>query len=272
MILRETLKTIFHGFCIGIANIIPGISGGTLAVILGIYEKLITSIYSVFTFSFKEISKNLGFLIKIGIGVLLGVASFSKFLEYALTAFPQPVFMFFFGLILGSIPIVFKLSKINKIHWPEAIGGIITLCSMIALFFVTPSSTVSNTTPGILFFGVSGFIAAGTMVIPGISGSLILLYLGAYKPIVHAISSFNLPIIGAVGIGAICGILFFSSFIHWLFKKYHNIAYMSVIGFLAGSLLKLWPGINMNISSLISVCLGISGYFIATLLQKSTTR
>ncbi|MBT6120492.1 DUF368 domain-containing protein [bacterium] len=268
MILRDTLKTIFHGFCIGIANIIPGISGGTLAVILGIYEKLIASIYSIFTFSFKEISKNLGFLIKIGIGVILGVASLSKFLEYALTASPQPVFMFFFGLILGSIPIVFKISNIKKIHWPEAIVGLVTLCSMIALFFLSPPPPTDETTNSILFFGISGFIAAGTMVIPGISGSLILLYLGAYKPIVHAISSFNIQIIGIVGLGAICGILFFSSFIHWLFKKYHNIAYMAVMGFLVGSLFKLWPGIALDISSLLSVCLGISGYFIATLLQK----
>jgi len=242
---KEYLSLSLKGMAMGAADIIPGVSGGTIAFISGIYEELIETINNVNFEAIKKLNKNGikgfwehingNFLIALLTGIAISIISLAKVITHLLETHSQLLWGFFFGLIVASVYIVGK--KVNK--WD--VNNIISLIigSSIA-FYITILNPMQN--PDALWFVfLSGSIASCAMILPGISGSFILLLLGSYEFILVAITGFKLDVITIFGFGCITGLLAFSKLLKWLFKNYHDITIALLIGFLIGSLNKIWP-------------------------------
>ncbi len=232
-----------YGCIIGVANIIPGVSGGTMAVMLNIYDKLIDS----FTGIRKHFGKSMKFLVPILIGAGIGIVVFSKLIKYLIAEQPLPTCFFFIGLILGSLPLVFKKSLETKFRPVSIIPLVIFLGCMIALAFVQTSGTEASDA-GIkldvlswfwLFFG-SAF-AAMCMIIPGVSGSMILMILGLYSTVLGAISDLtknfmnSCMILLPVGLGVLLGIVAGAKLIDICIKRFPQMSYFAIIGLMLGS-------------------------------------
>ena len=246
------LILVLKGFMMGIANIIPGVSGGTIAIILGIYEELINRVSNIT----KNFVDNLKFIIPIGVGILLSIAVMSGIIKYSYNNFPLPTMMFFVGLVLGGIPMIMSKVKgkkdskkpVNYIIFLITFS-IVVLMAISDLIFKT-NTTVSFSNMGILSYVwlfLVGVIAAGTMVIPGISGSLVLMLLGYYYPIIDTIHDLvkfkdifgNGLILGIFGVGVLVGIVVIAKILELLFKKYKTKTYYGVLGFIFASVIAI---------------------------------
>lgn len=236
------------GFFIGIANIIPGVSGGTIAIILGIYEELIDRVSNLF----KDFKENLKFIIPIFIGVILSIVIMSGVIKYSYNSFPLPTMMFFVGLVLGGIPMLVN-NVIGKEDSKKKSNYLIFLITFALVMFMALAELIFKTGKvidfssmsiiGYLLLLVVGVIAAGTMVIPGISGSLVLMLLGYYYPIIDSIHELvhfenifsNILVLGLFGVGVLIGIVVISKILEYLFKKYSTKTYFGVLGFVCAS-------------------------------------
>lgn len=252
----EYILTAVKGACMGAADVIPGVSGGTIAFIMGIYDKFVASLAAInaeavklfFTGKFKEFWRHIngGFLLSLVVGIGVSVISLATVMQTLLSDFPIQTWAFFFGLIVASS--IFILRGISGWGLREIlflIGGIllgVTICTL----------SPTQTPDALWFIFLSGAIAICAMILPGISGSFILLILGKYQYILGAVSDLvagqnvagNLLIIGVFAIGAIVGILSFSKLLHWLLSRWHKQALIILAGFIIGSLVKIWPWNN----------------------------
>lgn len=229
----------------GAADVVPGVSGGTIAFISGIYEELIGSINKVNLGTLKILKKeglsamwqsvNGNFLLSLLIGIAISVISLAKVIRHLLETQPVLIWAFFFGLVLASIIHVGKqITKWNMVSIVLMIIGALTAYYITTL--VPQTAEISNV---YVFF--SGALAICAMILPGISGSYILLLLGMYKPVLDAIHDKDFKIIGLLGAGAIVGLLSFSRLLKWLFDHYQNLTLATLTGFIIGSLNKIWP-------------------------------
>lgn len=236
---------VLKGMAMGAADVVPGVSGGTIAFITGIYEELLASIKSVNTSSIRVLFKeglkafwlkiNGTFLVTLFIGIGISVVSLAKILEQLLNNYPELIWSFFFGLIVASAIYVSK--QVGK--WD--IGVVVALIlGVVAAYFITVI-TPAETTNAWWFLVLSGAIAICAMILPGISGSFILLLLGKYAFVLSAVSSFDVQVIALVGIGAVIGLLSFANVLSWLLKKFYNQTIAVLSGFMIGSLNKVWP-------------------------------
>lgn len=229
----------------GASDVVPGVSGGTIAFITGIYEELINSIKSInllalklfFSGKFSEFWKAINgtFLISVLLGIAISVFSLAKLLEYLLIHYPILVWSFFFGLIVASA--IYVSRAIQKWNAGTVITGIAGI--MIAYFITVISPSEANATWWFIF--VSGAIAICAMILPGISGSFILVLLGMYTFILSAVGDLNLPVLLVFLAGAAVGIISFSNVLSWLLKKFHDLTIALLAGFMVGSLNKVWP-------------------------------
>jgi len=242
---KEYLLLTLKGMGMGAADVVPGVSGGTIAFITGIYQELIDSIKSVnlhtltllFTGKLKAFwsSVNGNFLLAVIIGIGISILSLAKGLEYLLDHHPILIWSFFFGLIIASAIYVGKdIARWNAAAFVSLGTGIV-----IAYFItvITPAEAHSS----YIFVFLSGSIAICAMILPGISGSFILVLLGMYKFILGAVSNFNLPVIAVFMTGAAIGIVLFSNLLSWLLKRYYDLTIALLAGFMIGSLNKVWP-------------------------------
>ena len=234
------------GMAMGAADVVPGVSGGTIAFISGIYEELLNSISS-FNFSllkvfrkegFKQVwnSVNGPFLLALFIGISISVLSLAKLIATLLENHPIVIWSFFFGLVLASIIYIGK----QITTW--TIGSVLCLISggILAFYITTLNPMVSeNSSPWFLF--LAGMIAICAMILPGISGSFILVLLGAYKPVLNALNTRDFFNIIIFMFGAVLGLLTFSRILKWLFSTYKNYTLATLTGFIIGSLNKIWP-------------------------------
>jgi len=242
---KDYIVLALKGMGMGAADVVPGVSGGTIAFITGIYEELINSIKSInlnaiklfFTGKFGAFWKaiNGSFLISIFIGVGISIFSLAKGLEYLLNNYPILVWSFFFGLIVASA--IYVARSIEKWDIGTIIAGITGIVVAYLITIITPAE--ANTS--YLFIFISGSIAICAMILPGISGSFILVLLGMYKFILQAVGDMNLAVLTTFLIGAAIGIIAFSNVLSWLLKKYHNLTIAVLAGFMVGSLNKVWP-------------------------------
>ncbi|TBV26120.1 DUF368 domain-containing protein [Meridianimaribacter sp. CL38] len=233
------------GIAMGAADAVPGVSGGTIAFISGIYEELITTIsninLSLITTLRKEGFKafwtqlNGNFLVALLTGIIISFVSFMRLAKYLIENHPILIWSFFFGLIVASIFFVGK--QIQK--WNLAVIISLIAGALIAYYITTLPSMANNDNPLFLFF--AGAIAICAMILPGISGSFILVILGAYKTLSDALHDFDIKKILIFAVGAVVGLLSFSRVLKWLFKNYHNITLAILTGFIFGSLNKIWP-------------------------------
>ena len=244
--LMDYLGLAARGFAMGAADVVPGVSGGTMAFILGIYEELINSIKDILSpeaarlllaFKIKEALAALPwkFLLVVGVGILVAIFSLAPYLEWMLIN--QPVFLwsFFFGLVLASI---FTITK--RISWGDAkIVGAAIIGAIAAYIIVGMVPTETPDTWWFLF--ISGFIAICAMILPGISGSFILVLLGKYQDVLSAVNQRDFVTLFFVAAGAAVGIVTFAQVLSWLFKRYHDLTVAVLIGLMVGSLRKIWP-------------------------------
>ena len=246
------------GACMGAADVIPGVSGGTIAFITGIYDQLIGSINSInaeavklfFTGKFKEFWKHINgtFLLCLFCGILFSVVALAGLMQHLLEHHPIQTWAFFFGLIVASS--LFILRGIEG--WN--LKAIIFLLLGIGLGVVVCTLSPTTTPDALWFVFLSGAIAICAMILPGISGSFILLILGKYKFIMEAITGLttgqavgeNIVILGVFAVGAVCGLIAFSRFLNWLLARYHKQTLLVLAGFIIGSLVKVWPWNNMD--------------------------
>ncbi|MFV9551480.1 DUF368 domain-containing protein [Algibacter sp. PT7-4] len=246
--LKDYLIISFKGLAMGAADAVPGVSGGTIAFISGIYEELISTISNVNANLFKTLfSKGLkafwqqangNFLLALLTGIIISFISFMRLAKYLLEYHPILIWSFFFGLIVASIYFVGK--QITK--WNLATIFTLIIGAVIAFYISKLPSLGTNDNPWFLFF--AGAIAICAMILPGISGSFILIILGAYKTLSNAIHDLDIKKIIIFAAGAVVGLLSFSHVLKWLFKNYHNITLALLTGFIFGSLNKVWPWKN----------------------------
>ena len=236
-------KLFFKGTAMGCADLIPGVSGGTIALITGIYEELINSINSIdakalqllLQLKIKELWQHVNglFLIHVFAGMLISIFSLSGLFTYLLENHSIPLWSFFFGLILVSAFFVMP-EKRNIQTFLFLILGVAAAYSVTSL---NPSGTPDQ----FWFIFISGAIAICAMILPGISGSFILLLLAKYEYILSALKAFDIKVIITFGIGCIVGLLSFSKLIHWMLNNHKEVTMASLAGFMLGSLNKIWP-------------------------------
>jgi putative membrane protein len=229
----------------GAADVVPGVSGGTIAFISGIYEELINTISGINLDLLKKLRSeglasfwqalNGNFLMALLIGIIVSFVSFMRLAKYLIEYHPVLIWSFFFGLIIASIYFVGK--QITK--WNLATVTTLIIGSIIAYYITLLPSSANNESS--LFLFIAGAIAICAMILPGISGSFILVILGAYKTLSDALHDFDFKRILIFASGALVGLLSFSHILKWLFKHYHNITLALLTGFIFGSLNKVWP-------------------------------
>lgn len=246
MEIAKNAITALKGFFMGAANVIPGVSGGTIALISGIYEELIDSLNSLMSFKtwkliiegkWKEFWQTIhgSFLLSLAIGVIISIFSLAKVMEYCLHYHPILTWAFFFGLIVASAAVMLKDIKDWKVK-----DVLITIAGAI-LGLVVCTLSPTQTPDDMWFIFICGAIAICTMILPGISGSFILVILGKYDYIMSAISELNVPVLIVFALGCAIGILAFAKFLHWLLGKWEKETMLMLVGFVIGSLVKVWP-------------------------------
>ncbi len=233
------------GCAMGTADVVPGVSGGTIAFISGIYEELIDSIRSVDMTALRLLGRlrlkelwhhiNGGFLLPVLLGIGTAIFSLARLMTYLLTHHPIGVWSFFFGLIVASALLVAR--EVGKWDWRSAAS----LLAGIAVAWWITVATPAETPETWWFVMLSGAIAICAMILPGISGAFILLLLGKYQFILQAVSDLNIPILLCFLVGAVAGIVSFSHLLSWLLKHWHDVTVATLMGFMIGSLNKVWP-------------------------------
>lgn len=248
--MKEFIRNIFRGMVIGIANVIPGVSGGTMMVSMGIYDRLIL----VLTHFIKRMKEAVALLAPIMIGMLLAIAIFAKiFSEILFPRFPLQTNLFFIGLILGGLPVIYGKVKGNTIRVPQIVAFVLFFAMVVGFALVGEgggsSADISFSVGNVVkLFGV-GIIAAATMVIPGVSGSMIMMILGYYNTIIDTINDFinalkafdiaaildTFVVLVPFGFGVLVGIVAVAKLIEFMLKKFPLITYWAIIGLIVAS-------------------------------------
>lgn len=251
------LRNCAMGIAIGSGAILPGISSGVFCVIFGIYEKLIDSILNFFKFP----KKNFKFLLPIFIGMFIGIFIFSNLINYFLIKFPIQTKSIFIGLILGSIPSLFK--EVNKNYKFELKYLLFTLISFIlGIISVYLESIISNNIVSeninFLYLLFSGFLMSIGVIVPGVSSTVILMLMGVYGSYISSISSLYFPILIPLGIGLLLGSIIFMKVTSFLLKRFYIQTFYTIIGFTLGSIFVLFPNIQYDLNGLICIiCISI---------------
>jgi putative membrane protein len=241
----KSLLVFLKGMAMGAADVVPGVSGGTIAFITGIYDDLLNAINAISLKTLKELKTegiafvwkkiNGNFLVALFLGIAVSFLSLAKLFKHLLDTYPNLVWAFFFGLVVGSIFLVSRM--VGKWNISTVIATIIGTAISYYLTIIQPGGEANT----MWFIFLSGVIAICAMILPGVSGSFILLILGVYYPMLEAVSNLDIKFIAVLGAGAIIGLLSFSRFLKWLLDSYYNVTVAVLLGFLIGSLNKLWP-------------------------------
>ena len=242
----EFIKLFFKGVFMGIADAMPGVSGGTIALLVGIYEELIKSISELNISLFSELKKNGfksfwkklngNFLLVLSLGIGISLISFVKISANLLEKFPLYIWSFFLGLIFATIYVIYKM--IN--NW-SVVSLFFLVTSILFSLFLSSFSIYETTEISLFFVLFSGIIASSAMILPGISGSLILVILGVYAYLIKSIDNLEFIVIFTFILGAIIGLLGFSRILKYLFKNHRNVTYTIMLGLVIGSIEKVWP-------------------------------
>ena len=244
--MKEYVGLFFKGVGMGTANVIPGVSGGTIALITGIFEKLIHSIKSIdlvalkFLFSGK-VKKfadhvNLDFLFAVFLGIAVSILSLAKLLGFLFENYPVFIWSYFFGLILASVYFVGR--RIQKITPGVVVAFILGTIIALAITLLSPATPNGD----FYYLFICGIVAICSMILPGLSGSFVLILMGNYELIfIKAVNDLDIKILGPVILGAIIGLIAFSHLLSWIFKKFKDLTISLLTGFILGSLSVLWP-------------------------------
>lgn len=276
---RFKISNLPRGFAMGVSDLIPGVSGGTIALLLGIYDDFIASVSGIFSKNFK---RSMMFLLPIIIGMGLAIGILSSLINYLLAYHQVPTMFFFTGLIIGVIPFLLRISHYNKTfnasHWIIVVLFTLLLAAMAFLKGDTSHAAPTHidlSAPMLIKYFVAGILASSAMLLPGISGSFILLLLGVYSTVTFAISEvvrFNfqaLPVIMLVGFGVLVGFIVASKLIKYLLTHYTYFTYAAILGLVIGSLFSVFPGLpTSGLTWIVSMSTLILGFIVSYILGR----
>ena len=263
----DFLSRLLKGLVVGVANIIPGVSGGTMAVVIGIYDKLIGAVSDLR----KDFKNSVIYLFPIGVGALLGIVLFSHLIEFLLRDFTMPTNIFFLGLILGSIPMIFGRATRRPFQKVSILPFLICFSVMMGMTFLQNisdegSALITTLTAGsAVRLALSAAVAAACMIMPGISGSMVMVLLGVYTSVLTAISAMNIPVLIPVAVGVVVGILAGAKVIDLCLRRFEQQTYFAILGLIAGSILPILlnAGYTPGLQTVLSVFTLIAGVAVA---------
>jgi len=246
MTLRESVIVALKGFGMGAANVVPGVSGGTIALLTNIYNEIVDALAaftdvstwkSLFKGNFKEFWEaiNGNFLVALAVGVIVSIFSLAKVMTWALSHYPILTWAFFFGLILASL--YYMLRDVHDWRLQDYIVLVVGIVLGLVVCTLSPTQTPDD----MWFIFICAAIAICTMILPGISGSFILVILGKYDYIMQAVSDLNWPVLIVFALGCVIGLLAFAKLLHWLLARWERETMLVLIGFVIGSLIRVWP-------------------------------
>ena len=265
------IKLLLTGIVLGIANVIPGVSGGTMAVVFNVYDRIIALI----SFNIKKIIAEWKFWLPLAIGMAVGVLIFSKVIEILLENHRIQTMYFFVGLIAGSIPLIIRKIRSarkaqNALQIKNIAFLIISFILGVALALLLPAANSNEASdlalhanPLLLF--AAGMAAAIAMIIPGVSGSFLLLAFGVYGTVMQAVNSMSLAVLLPFGIGVIAGLVIGAAMVRFLMQRAPAYTYAAILGLIAGSLIALFPGFASAAVMIVSAMLALLGFFAAYL-------
>lgn len=269
----EYLKYFLCGLAFGTANVIPGVSGGTMLVVFGIFDRLTEAISGI-----KNIFKNIGFLLSFGLGAGAGILLSAKVIGTLFENFPIQTNMFFIGLILGGVPLIYKFGTSERKVKPLCFVPFLIAMALVIGLAVLDNLNIINIAPQTvegfdLMFSVKlllcAALAAVTMIIPGISGSFVMMLLGVYETIIGAIDTFNFFVLVPFAIGAVIGIIFGAKLISFLIKKNKLMVYSALMGLVIGSVYAILPdGFGFNLQTGYGFAFLLVGVLCAALVEK----
>lgn len=287
----QFVSALFFGAIIGVANIIPGVSGGTMAVILNIYDKLIAAVSR-----FREnVKKNLLFLVPLALGAGIGIVAFSWLIKFVLAHYPAETNFLFMGLVVGSIPMIYKRAAATPVKHPSIIAFLVTLAIMIGTAFLPKSETAVITVltaPAFFQLFISSALAAACMILPGISGSMIMVILGAYTTVlgaiadvktvlaallgrgelsfVEALTTTAIPLLIPIGLGVLVGLLGGAKVMDLCLRRFPQTTFFAILGLMVGSMLPLFQKsqITWSIHALFAVLTFLAGAALSLLFAS----
>lgn len=239
--MKNKIYTALSGLIVGGTMLVPGVSGGSMAMILGVYDKLVTSVSSFF----KHKKASILFLGIFSLGALIGMVLFATPLGKMLELFPKPMSYFFIGAVAGGIPLIYKESQITKFK-PKHVLYILLGIAIVVLIDLLPQGAFGDEHTGFMRYFmlfIAGFIAAIALILPGISVSYMFLVLGMYDDIMHAISTIDILYLLPLALGLGAGIILTTRLLEGMMKKFPHATYMMILGFLLGSLSETFPGV-----------------------------
>lgn len=260
------LFTALKGLCIGGTMLVPGVSGGSMAIILGIYDQLVSSVSSFF----KHKRKSAVFLGIFCLGALIGMILFARPLLHLIENYPKPMMFFFMGAVAGSAPMIYRKGGSHSACWQDGMFFLLglALIVLLSLFPKTSFEMTANDQYVYFLLVLSGFLAAIALVLPGISVSYMLLLLGMYDTTMRAFETFYLPYLLPLGIGLILGIFATTKLLECAMTQYPRQTYRIILGFILGSVVEIFPGLPSGIEILLCAILLTAGFVIIYYLSS----
>lgn len=265
---NNNIFTALKGVIIGGTMLVPGVSGGSMAMILGIYDRLISAVSSFA----KHKKENLAFLVIFSLGGILGILVFANPLLRLIERYPMPMLYFFLGAVAGGIPLIVKQSGAKRLSWRSCLYLILGLL-VVSLFAFIPSGSFQsemNAGPAsFLLLAAAGVISAAALVLPGISISYLLLLMGIYDEMMRAVSEFYLPFLLPLAAGLVLGILLITKGLEYAMTRHPHPTYFIILGFILGSIGELFPGIPSGWELVLCILTLAAGFFAVLLLSRA---
>lgn len=261
------IKNFLKGVAMSISQIVPGVSGGTIAMILGIYDKLLHAVNNIF----KDFKNQYRILLQVGIGAVVGILLFSNIVKTLFDNYPIPIGYLFIGVILGGAPLMYRKATVKGINKKSLLYLVLGI--LIVLMMGSPNNDASAIITSLSLFNfiwlfIGGVVVAVALILPGISGSFMLYILGLYNTVITAVVKFNIPILIPIVLGGIVGTLLTARIIEVLLNKFPEQTYMLIFGFILGSVFSVFPGVD-GLSSLIGIILGIIGFIFTYYISRN---
>lgn len=262
----NNLITMLKGMIVGGTMMVPGVSGGSMAMILGIYERLVTSVSSFM----KDKRASFLFLAFFSIGGGAGMIIFANPLLHLIESYPKPMLYFFLGAVAGGVPLIYKQAEVSQFSWKVPMYICVGLIIVLLFSAVPTGASQSQMGAGAISFLLlvfAGVIAAVALVLPGISVSYLLLLMGLYDETMRAIGEFYLPFLVPLGIGLLLGIVMTTKILERAMKKYPQPTYLIILGFVLGSIAEVFPGVPRGDELMFCAVMLILGYGIIRLIS-----
>jgi len=257
--MKSVLYRVLCGFCLGISVFAPGISGSIMAIIMGIYDRLL----DIASNPFKNFKKNFMYLLPMGIGAFISLVLFILVFSYLFETYEKAVFMLFIGLIVGNLPVVYKEACKSEFKWYYILGTVAALAVALTVSITSEGAgemqVAKNT--GLIYVAVSGVLAGFASLIPGMSVSMILIVMGVYDYLIAAAKSLDVITVGVVGVSFVLSMVVSSKLIKFVFEKFNGMAHFMVMGFLIGSVCGIFytlPKDGSNLAGAMMLVIGLA--------------